>query len=134
MNQSSGDISAQLQFPENEGGDAGFVFQVCHPGGGADNFTGYEVSLSPAGYLVLGRHIQKYQSLSRVPCSVPTSPREDLLNHFQGGMQLGDMWLVGNEGQLLVVVRQAAGVHRAGRDWRQRCVAPATADRWLAGH
>jgi Domain of Unknown Function (DUF1080) len=71
FNQSSGDVSVQLQFSSNEGGDAGLIFQVSQSGVGADNFTGYEVSLAPAGYLVLGRHVQNFQSLSQVSYSVP---------------------------------------------------------------
>jgi hypothetical protein len=71
FNQSDGDISVQLQFSSNEGGDAGLIFQVSQAGVGADQFTGYEVSLAPAGYLVLGRHVQNFESLSQVPCSVP---------------------------------------------------------------
>jgi hypothetical protein len=71
FNQSGGDVSVQLQFSSNEGGDAGVIFQVSQPGVGADVFTGYEVSLAPAGYVVLGRHVQNYQSLSQVSCSVP---------------------------------------------------------------
>ena len=64
-------MNVQLQFSSNEGGDAGLIFQVSQPGVGADNFTGYEVSLAPAGYVVLGRHVQNFQSLSQVSCSVP---------------------------------------------------------------
>ncbi len=71
FNQSGGDVTVQLQFSSNEGGDAGLIFQVSQSSVGADNFTGYEVSLAPAGYLVLGRHVQNFQSLSHVPCSVP---------------------------------------------------------------
>lgn len=71
FNQSNGDVNVQLQFSSNEGGDAGLVFQVSQSGVGADNFTGYEVSLAPAGYLVLGRHVQNFQSLSQVSYSVP---------------------------------------------------------------
>ena len=71
FNQSTGDVSVQLQFSSNEGGDAGIIFQVSQPGVGADSFTGYEISLAPAGYLVLGRHVQNFQSLSQVSCSVP---------------------------------------------------------------
>ena len=52
VNQSSGDIKVQVQFSANEGGDAGIIFQVSQPGVGADVFTGYEVSLAPAGYVV----------------------------------------------------------------------------------
>jgi len=71
FNASTGDVSVQLQFSSNEGGDAGLVFQVTQPGIGADSFTGYEVSLAPAGYVVLGRHVQNFQSLDQVSCSVP---------------------------------------------------------------
>jgi hypothetical protein len=66
IDQSNGDVSVQLQFSSNQGGDAGLIFQVSQSGVGADNFTGYEVSLAPAGNLVLGRHVQNFQSLSQV--------------------------------------------------------------------
>jgi len=69
--QSSGDVTVQLQFSANEGGDAGIIFQVTQAGVGADIFDGYEVSLAPAGYVVLGRHVQNFTSLSQVSCSVP---------------------------------------------------------------
>ena len=72
VNQSSGDIKVQVQFSANEGGDAGVIFQVSQPGVGADVFTGYEVSLAPAGYVVLGRHRQDWEPISQVSCSVPT--------------------------------------------------------------
>ena len=68
---SSGDASVQLWFSSDAGGNAGLVVQVSQAGVGADNFTGYEISLAPAGYLVLGRHVQNFQSLSQVPCLVP---------------------------------------------------------------
>ncbi len=72
VNQSSGDLKVQLQFAANEGGDAGVIFQVSQPGVGADVFTGYEVSLAPAGYVVLGRHRQDWEPISQVSCAVPT--------------------------------------------------------------
>ena len=72
VNQSSGDLKVQLQFSANEGGDAGVIFQVSQPGVGADVFTGYEVSLAPAGYVVLGRHRQDWEPISQVSCAVPT--------------------------------------------------------------
>ncbi|HEV2328868.1 MAG TPA: family 16 glycoside hydrolase [Verrucomicrobiae bacterium] len=72
INLSRGDLKVQVQFPENGGVDAGFIFQVSHPSVGADAFTGYEVSLSPSGYVVLGRHRQGWEQISQVPCSTPT--------------------------------------------------------------
>jgi hypothetical protein len=72
VNLSSGDLMVQMQFPNGNGTDAGFIFQVSQPGVGADVFTGYEVSLSPSGYLVLGRHRQDWEPISQVSCTVPT--------------------------------------------------------------
>ena len=72
VSQSSGDIKVQVQFTANKGGDAGVIFQVSQPGVGADVFTGYEVSLAPAGYVVLGRHRQDWEPISQVSCAVPT--------------------------------------------------------------
>ncbi len=71
FNQTTGDVSVQLWFSSNAGGNAGLIVQVSQPGVGADVFNGYEISLAPAGYLVLGRHVQNFTSLSQVSCSVP---------------------------------------------------------------
>lgn len=71
FNQSSGDVSVQLWFSSDAGGNAGLILQVSQAGVGADVFNGYEISLAPAGYLVLGRHVQNFTSLSQVSCSVP---------------------------------------------------------------
>jgi hypothetical protein len=71
FNQTNGDVSVQLWFSSNVGGNAGLIVQVSQPGVGADVFNGYEISLAPAGYLVLGRHVQNFTSLSQVSCSVP---------------------------------------------------------------
>ena len=68
---SSGDIKVQALLPSSQGGDAGFIFQVTQAGLGADVFTGYEVSLAPAGNLTLGRHRQNWEFISQTPCSVP---------------------------------------------------------------
>ena len=72
INLSSGDLKVQVQFPNSGGVDAGFVFQVSQPNVGADAFTGYEVSLSPSGYVMLGRHRQDWEQISQVSCSGPT--------------------------------------------------------------
>lgn len=78
IKQSSGDIKVQVEFASNQGGDAGIIFQTSQPGMGADNFTGYEVSLGPDGYILLGRHRQNWDSISRVPCPVPLGKWIDL--------------------------------------------------------
>jgi hypothetical protein len=58
-------------FPEKGGGNAGLIVKVNQPGKGHDDFNGYEVSLEPAGTLVLGRHRQNWEPIRRVPCAVP---------------------------------------------------------------
>ena len=78
VSQSTGDIKVQVQFTADEGGDAGVIFQVSQPGVGANVFTGYEVSLAPAGYVVLGRHRQDWEPISQVSCSVPTGQWNNL--------------------------------------------------------
>jgi len=79
VNQSSGDLKTQIRFTSNQGGDAGFIFQVTQPAIGADTFNGYEVSLSPGGaYVVLGRHRQNWESISQVSCAVPLNQWIDL--------------------------------------------------------
>ncbi len=71
VSQSSGDIKVRLKFASDQGGDAGIIFQASQLGMGADAFTGYEVSVAPAGYVVLGRHRQNWESIRRASCSVP---------------------------------------------------------------
>ncbi|MDR3459712.1 MAG: DUF1080 domain-containing protein [Verrucomicrobiae bacterium] len=71
FNQTGGDVRVQLWFASDAGGNAGLILQVSQAGVGADAFNGYEISLAPAGYLVLGRHVQNFTSLSQVSCSVP---------------------------------------------------------------
>ncbi|HEY1790177.1 MAG TPA: family 16 glycoside hydrolase, partial [Verrucomicrobiae bacterium] len=79
FNSSSGDLKVQIQFPDDNGVDAGFIFQVSQPGVGADTFTGYEVSLSASGnYVVLGRHRQDWEPISQVPFTIPTGQWIDL--------------------------------------------------------
>jgi hypothetical protein len=69
--QSNGNVSLELRFAASEGGNAGIIFQVSQPGVGADIFDGYEISLSPGGYLEFGKHMQNFQSISRISCAVP---------------------------------------------------------------
>jgi hypothetical protein len=78
INQSSGDLKVQIKLASDQGGDAGVVFQVSQPATGADNFTGYEVSLGPDSYVVLGRHRQNWESINRVFCAVPQDKWIDL--------------------------------------------------------
>jgi hypothetical protein len=68
---SNGEVSVDLLFPEKGGGNAGLILKVSQPGKGHDDFNGYEVSLEPAGNLVLGRHRQNWEPIRRVPCVVP---------------------------------------------------------------
>jgi hypothetical protein len=78
VSQSSGDIKVRLKFASDQGGDAGIIFQASQLGMGVDAFTGYEVSVAPAGYVVLGQHRQNWESIRRVSCSVPIGQWIDL--------------------------------------------------------
>src|SRR5260370_35638062 len=69
FNQTNGDVSVQLWFSSNAGGNAGLIVQVSQPGVGADVFSGYEISLTPAGHLGLRRHVQNFTSLGQATCS-----------------------------------------------------------------
>ncbi len=66
-----GEVSVEVYFPEQKGGNAGLIVKVSQPGPGADRFTGYEVALETAGRLVLGRHRQNWEPIRNVPCEVP---------------------------------------------------------------
>jgi hypothetical protein len=67
----SGEASVELNFTKDMGGNAGLIVNVSRPGVGPDAFSGYEISVAPAGYVVLGRHRQNFESISRMPCAVP---------------------------------------------------------------
>lgn len=70
-NLASGEAGVEMLFERDQGGNAGFIINVNHAGEGADAFTGYEISVAPAGYVVLGRHRQNFEPISRTPCAVP---------------------------------------------------------------
>lgn len=67
----NGETSVDVKFSSDTGGNAGFIVRVTDPAAGADAFVGYEISLAPAGYLVLGRHRQNWEPISQTACSVP---------------------------------------------------------------
>lgn len=66
-----GEASVDVLFDAKGGGNAGFIVKVTDAGKGHDQFNGYEISLEPAGTLVLGRHRQNWEPIRRVPCGVP---------------------------------------------------------------
>jgi hypothetical protein len=67
----AGDVSVEILFSDKQPGNAGLILDVDQPGIGADRFVGYEVSLDPAGSLVLGRHRNNWEPIKNVPCPVP---------------------------------------------------------------
>ncbi len=67
----NGEASVEVLFPSKMGGNAGFIVRVTDPAVGADAFSGYEITLAPAGYLVLGRHRQNWEPISQPSCAVP---------------------------------------------------------------
>ncbi len=67
----SGEVGVDVFFSDNAGGNAGLLVKVAEPGNGADQFIGYEVSLTPEGTLVLHRHRNNWEPLRTVACQVP---------------------------------------------------------------
>jgi Alpha-L-arabinofuranosidase C-terminal domain/Domain of Unknown Function (DUF1080) len=77
---SGGEVGVEVFFADRVPGNAGLIVKTHRPGEGADNFTGYEVSLDPAASaLVLGRHRQNWEPLKTVPCKVPVGAWVSLL-------------------------------------------------------
>jgi hypothetical protein len=67
-----GEVSVEVFFADRGAGNAGLVVKVNKPGVGADNFSGYEVSLDPAARILrLGRHRHNWEPIRDVPCAVP---------------------------------------------------------------
>ncbi len=77
-----GKVSVELFFTDKGGGNGGLIVKVSEAGKGHDQFNGYEVSLEPAGTLVLGRHRQNWEPLRRVPCDVPINEWVTLSVHM----------------------------------------------------
>ncbi len=65
----AGEVGVDIFLPVPKGGNAGLILKVSGSGVGADNFTGYEVSLESGGRLVLGRHRQNWEPIRNVPCA-----------------------------------------------------------------
>ncbi len=67
----SGEASVEMRFNDNHPGNGELIFKVSEARAGADEFNGYEASLSPSGVLVLGRHRHNWELIQQVPCNVP---------------------------------------------------------------
>jgi alpha-L-arabinofuranosidase len=66
-----GEVGVEVFLPGKESGVAGLIVKVREPAVGADNFIGYEVSLSSGPPFVrLGRHRQNWEHIRDVPCSI----------------------------------------------------------------
>jgi hypothetical protein len=81
-----GDVAVDLKFDANQAGNAGLIVRVDRPEIGADSWTGYEVSLETAGFLVLGRHRRNWEPILRVPCEVPLGRWITLEVRMKGNM------------------------------------------------
>lgn len=68
-----GVAEVEILFPEKGNGNAGLIVKVGDAGKGADHFNGYEIALSPAGRLILGRHRQNWEAIRNLACEVPTN-------------------------------------------------------------
>lgn len=66
-----GTVEADVKLTDSTGGNAGLLVRVQNPGVGADNFDGYEISLSVSGQqLILGKHRHDWHPLKTVAASV----------------------------------------------------------------
>ena len=66
-----GAVGTEIRFADATGENAGLLVRVTGPGLGADNFTGYEVSLDPLRQtLRLARHRNNYEPIQDVHCDV----------------------------------------------------------------
>lgn len=66
-----GTVEADVQLPDGKGDNAGLLVRVQNPGVGADNFDGYEVSLSASRQqLILGKHRHNFQPLREAAVAV----------------------------------------------------------------
>jgi hypothetical protein len=67
-----GSAGVELYFDDRAGGNAGLILRTSDPDVGADQFIGYEVSLSPADQTVrLGRHRNNWEHIRDEACPVP---------------------------------------------------------------
>lgn len=67
----SGEVETELTFTRGNGGDnAGLLVGVSEPGNGADNFNGYEISLTADGRkVVLGKHRKDFTPIAEAAVS-----------------------------------------------------------------
>lgn len=66
-----GTVEADIRLPESRGDNAGLLVRVGNAGVGADNFDGYEISLSASGQqLIFGKHRHDWHPLKAVAASV----------------------------------------------------------------
>ena len=65
-----GAVSVQVRFHDDQGENGGLILRVSDPHVGADNWIGYEVSLSPKNHVMAGRHHNDYRLLKQVPATV----------------------------------------------------------------
>lgn len=83
---SDGEASVDLMFTGDGSGNAGLIVKTSQAGVGADQFTGYEVSIEPPDILVLGRHRQNWEPITRVPCEVPANQWTTLRVRMRGSV------------------------------------------------
>ena len=65
-----GSVSVEVRFHDDKGQNGGLIVRVSDPHVGADNWIGYEVSLSPKNHVMAGRHHNNYNLLKQVHADV----------------------------------------------------------------
>lgn len=67
-----GIVSVEIYLPGNHSGNSGLIIAATNAKIGADQFSGYEISLdSQSNRLIVGRHQNDFRQLASLPCPVP---------------------------------------------------------------
>jgi len=82
---SSGWVEVEVRFDNIHGSNAGFILHTGEVGEGADNFHGYEFSLSASGRgFTFGKHQKDWKQLGSVAVNIPPTEWNKLRVNFEG--------------------------------------------------
>ena len=80
-----GTVETDIKLPDDHGNNAGLLVRVGTPGVGADNFNGYEVSLSASGQqIILGKHHHDFHMLQTVSTAITSGTWHHLRVDLKG--------------------------------------------------
>jgi alpha-L-arabinofuranosidase len=80
-----GSLSCDVRLKDSQGENAGLILRVREPRVGADNWVGYEISISAKGrHISLGRHRHNYQLLKNAPADISSGRWHRLKVELEG--------------------------------------------------